>query len=63
MKYQLLIALLLLAGCQDRFRYACQSPDNWEQTICKRPICSSSGTCPDQLATPEIRKPEEEQPR
>jgi len=62
MKY-LILSLVFLAGCQDRYRYACQDPQNWDQAICKKPICSSSYTCPDQLASPEVRKAEEEQPR
>lgn len=55
-----LAALLLLAGCQERYRYACQDPNNWGQPFCKRPYCSSSYTCPEQLASPEVRRTEEE---
>lgn len=62
MKY-LMLSLMFLAGCQDTYRYPCQDPENWERPFCKKPICSSSYTCPDQLASPEVRKPEEEQPR
>lgn len=61
MKYALV--LVLLAGCQDQYRYPCQNPSNWNEAFCKRPVCSSSYTCPDQLASPEVRKPEEDQPR
>lgn len=60
MKYLLLLIVPVLAACQDRYRYACQDPANWDQAICKRPICSSSYTCPEQLASPEVRKAEEE---
>ena len=52
------IALVLLVGCQDRFRYPCQDPDNWEKKECKRPYCSATGTCPDQLTKPEDMKDE-----
>jgi hypothetical protein len=43
----------LLAGCEDRFRYPCQDPKNWELAECKPPICTATATCPDQLIKPE----------
>jgi hypothetical protein len=43
----------LLAGCEDRFRYKCQDPANFELAECKPPICTATGTCPDQLVKPE----------
>lgn len=51
MKQATALALLcaLLAGCQDRFRYACQDPKNWEAPECVRPACAVTGVCPDQL--------------
>jgi hypothetical protein len=51
-----LIALTLLMGCEDRFRYPCQDPQNWELDECKPPICTASGTCPEQLVTIEKEK-------
>jgi hypothetical protein len=52
------IAILcgLLAGCDDRFRYPCQNPKNWELAECKPPICTATGTCPEQLNKPEQEK-------
>ncbi len=50
------ILLVLLTGCEDRFRYPCQNPQNWELDECKPPICTASGTCPDQLVTIEKEK-------
>jgi hypothetical protein len=50
------IALVLLVGCQDRFRYPCQNPDNWQNVECKPPICTATGTCPEQLVKPELEK-------
>ena len=50
------ILLVLLTGCEDRFRYPCQNPENWELDECKPPICTASGTCPDQLVTIEKEK-------
>lgn len=47
---------VLLSGCSDRFRYPCQDPKNWELDECKPPICTATGTCPDQLVKPEQEK-------
>ena len=55
----LILALVWLSGC-DRFRYPCQDPENWETKQCKRPYCSATGTCPDQLIKPEDAKVENE---
>jgi hypothetical protein len=46
-----LIALLLLSGCEDRFRYDCQDPDNWNSADCKKPGCVASGYCTEYLVT------------
>jgi hypothetical protein len=53
-----LLILLLLAGCEDRFRYPCQSNKNWNKPECQRPECALTGTCPDQLVKPEDMKEE-----
>jgi len=50
------IMLVLLTGCEDRFRYPCQNPQNWSNSECKPPICTATGTCPDQLVKPEQEK-------
>lgn len=41
--------LLLLVGCEERHRYPCQNPDNWNENYCKKPTCSANGTCPEDL--------------
>lgn len=48
---------LALSACEDRFRYPCQSPANWESAECKPPICTATGTCPDDVRLPEKVKP------
>jgi endogenous inhibitor of DNA gyrase (YacG/DUF329 family) len=48
-KYMLLLPLLVLVGCEERYRYPCQDPVNWEQEYCKKPFCSANGTCPEDL--------------
>lgn len=51
-----LMALVLLSACEDRFRYPCQDPRNWENAECKPPICTATGTCPEQLVAQEKEK-------
>lgn len=51
-----LLIILCLTGCDDRFRYPCQDPKNWDATECKPPICTASGTCPEMLVKPEEKK-------
>lgn len=51
---------LLLAGCDERYRYPCQDPKNWSNAECKRPDCAINGVCPDQLNRPNDMKSERE---
>jgi hypothetical protein len=44
MKYATLL-VLLLAGCQDAFRYPCQDPANHHKAECNPPACEADGTC------------------
>jgi hypothetical protein len=53
----ILLTLVWLNGCGDRFRYPCQDPDNWDSADCKPPICTATGTCPDDVRLPEKVKP------
>jgi hypothetical protein len=50
-------ALIGLVGCQERYRYPCQDPENWDQQICKKPFCSANGTCPEDLTHYEKKGP------
>jgi hypothetical protein len=52
----LLVVALCLTGCEDRFRYTCQDPTNWNNAECKPPICTATGTCPEMLIKPEPEK-------
>jgi len=47
------VSLVLLSGCSydGSYRYPCQDPANWETAECKPPICTASGTCPEDLNT------------
>ena len=59
----LLIAVavvMVVASCEDRFRYPCQDNKNWNKPECQRPTCAVTGTCPDQLVPAADFKPEGE---
>jgi hypothetical protein len=51
-----LVLLLLLAGCEDRYRYYCQDPANFSAKRCQRPDCLFSQDCPDYLVAPVLEK-------
>jgi len=54
MKYLLL--LFLLTGCEDRYRYFCQNPDNFVAEQCQKPRCFFTQTCPEYLVAPILEK-------
>ena len=39
----------LVSGCEDRYRYPCQDPQNFSKAECKPPVCVADGTCTDYL--------------
>jgi len=50
MKYLIVLgASLLLAGCDERYRYSCQDPANWSSEECTKPLCDVSQTCPEYI--------------
>jgi hypothetical protein len=49
MKYLLILLVPFIVACQERYRYPCQDPDNWDNQMCKKPYCSANGTCPEDL--------------
>jgi len=56
MKYIFLFAVMLLAGCEDRYRYYCQNPDNFHAPQCQKPKCQFTQTCPEYLVAPILEK-------
>lgn len=50
----IIIPLLLLAGCESRYRYPCQDPLNWGKLECNNEICEADGTCTKQTIGPNI---------
>ena len=56
MKYLVLLLFPLLVACEERYRYPCQDPENWDTKQCKKPFCSANGTCPEDLTHYEKNK-------
>lgn len=56
MKYLFALCLMLLAGCEDRYRYYCQNPDNFTAEQCQKPRCLFTQTCPEYLVAPVLEK-------
>ena len=61
-KYIFLIAMFLLYGCEDRYRYWCQNPKNFSAKQCQRPDCQFTQDCPDYLVAPILEKQVVQQP-
>lgn len=60
MKY--FLVLLLLAGCQEHYRYPCQNPDNFYKAECQKPKCLFTQMCPEYLVAPVLEKQIVQQP-
>ena len=56
MKYVIAIALLVLTGCKDVYRYKCQDPDKFTEPECQKPRCLFTQTCPEYLVAPILTK-------
>lgn len=40
-----LALFVMIAGCEHRYRYPCQDPDNWNNKECQEPYCRAYGEC------------------
>ena len=56
MKYFLLITFILLAGCENSYRYPCQNPENFHKPECMKPRCLFTQDCPEYLVAPILEK-------
>jgi len=56
MKYLLVVIAFMLSGCEDRYRYFCQNPDNFVAEQCQKPRCLFTQTCPEYLVAPILEK-------
>lgn len=52
----LILSLIALMGCEDRYRYFCQDPQNFSAKRCQRPDCLFTQDCPDYLVAPVLEK-------
>lgn len=52
----LLLAVLAMSACSDRYRYPCQNPDNFYKAECQKPKCLFTQTCPEYLVAPILEK-------
>jgi hypothetical protein len=52
----LVLSLLALVGCDDRYRYPCQNPDNFHKPDCQKPKCLFTQQCPEYLVAPILEK-------
>ena len=50
----LITSFVLTGGCESRFRYTCQDPENWNKAECQKPTCSATKTCPEDLVGHEL---------
>lgn len=49
-KLLLIVAIpLLLAGCEQQYRYPCQDPNNWDNESCQKPLCEVNRDCPEHI--------------
>lgn len=54
MRLLLCLTIMVLAGCEDRYRYVCQNPSNFELKECQKPQCQFTQTCPEYLVAPVL---------
>jgi hypothetical protein len=52
----ILLIILSIDGCSDRYRYTCQDFDHFQDPECQRPRCLFTQTCPDYLVAPVLEK-------
>lgn len=62
MRMLLLLSLLMLTACEDRYRYYCQDPAHFYEKRCQRPACLFTQDCPDYLVAPILEKQSVQQP-
>jgi hypothetical protein len=42
----LALPVFVAAGCEQKYRYPCQDPKNWETPACNKPLCEVHRDCP-----------------
>lgn len=41
-----MLSVIAFTGCQERYRYPCQDPENIDKHECNPEICEETRTCP-----------------
>jgi hypothetical protein len=54
----LVLLVLSLTGCADRYRYPCQDPANWDEDFCKKPVCEINRSCPEHIFKEDLKDKE-----
>lgn len=52
----ILLTVISLVACEDRYRYYCQDPAHFQAKRCQRPDCLFTQDCPDYLVAPILEK-------
>ena len=43
------LSAVYMTGCEQRYRYPCQDPENWKAAECQKPVCEVHRECPDSI--------------
>ncbi len=43
------LSAVYMTGCEQRYRYPCQNPENWKAAECQKPLCEVHRECPDSI--------------
>jgi hypothetical protein len=62
MRNIMILMVLMLTACEDRYRYYCQDPKHFAEKRCQRPDCLFTQDCPDYLVAPVLEKTVQPQP-
>lgn len=49
----LVVGIVFVFFAGDTYRYPCQDPANWASADCQPPVCTATGTCTEDLITPD----------
>jgi hypothetical protein len=54
----LALPVFIAAGCEQKYRYPCQDPKNWETPECNKPLCEVNRDCPSYIFETPITEEE-----
>lgn len=56
MRNIMILMVLMLTACEEKYRYKCQDPDHFQDAECQHPKCEFTQTCPEYLVAPLVEK-------